>query len=100
MKITRRVLVSIIYLALATGVLIAPATAMSVATAGSAAAASTASAIPLANQQSCSSVGAGTECSSPGNVQIIDSPSAAANYGFAGGFYRGPYPVPFAEGGR
>ena len=97
MKITRRVLISIIYLTMATGMLIAPATAISVATAVSAAAAPTTSAIPLANQQSCSSAGAGTECSSPGNVQINDSPPAAANYGFAGGFYPGPYPVPFAS---
>jgi hypothetical protein len=100
MKITRRVMVSIIYLTLATGMLIAPPTAISLATAGSAAAAAPTSAIPLANQQSCSSVGAGTECSSPGNVQINDSPPAVADYGFAGGFYPGPYPVPFAEGGR
>ena len=44
MKITRRVLVSIIYLALAIGMLIAPATAI-LATAGSAAAAPTTSTI-------------------------------------------------------
>ena len=97
MKITRRVLNSIIYSTLATGMLIAPATAISLATAGSAAAAPTTSAILLASQQSCSSVGAGTECSSPGNVQINDSPPAVASNGFGGGFYPGPYPVPFAD---
>jgi hypothetical protein len=98
MKITRRVLVSITYLTLAAGTLIAPATASSLATAGSAAAAApTTSAIPLASLQSCSSVGAGTECSSPGNVQINDAPPAIADNGFAGGFYPGPYPVPFAS---
>jgi hypothetical protein len=100
MKITRRVLVPITYLTLATGMLAAPATAISLATAAPAAAAPTTSAIPLASLQSCSSVGAGTECSSPGNVQINDSPPAIADNGFAGGFYGGPYPVPFAEGGR
>ena len=46
MKITRRVLVSIIYMAVAIGVLIAPATAI-LATAGSAAAAPTTVLIPL-----------------------------------------------------
>ena len=97
MKITRRVLVSITYLTLASGMLIAPATAISLATAGLAAAAPTTSAIPLANQQSCSSVGGGTECSSPGNVQINDAPPTTADNGFAGGFYPGPYAVPFAE---
>jgi hypothetical protein len=53
--------------------------------------------------QTCTAVsGPDTECSSPGNVQINDSPSAAeANAGpFEGGFYPGPYPVPFDEGGR
>jgi hypothetical protein len=97
MKITRRVLVSITYLTLATGMLTAPATAISLATAASAAAAPTTSAIPLASLQSCSSVGAGTECSSPGNVQINDAPPAASVQGFGGGFYPGPYPVPFAS---
>jgi hypothetical protein len=46
--------------------------------------------------QSCTDVGAGTECSSPGNVQINDSPPVVG--GFGGGFYPGPYPVPFNEG--
>lgn len=49
--------------------------------------------------QSCTDItSAATECSSPGNVQINDSPPAAADEGFGGGFYPGPYPVPFAEG--
>jgi len=50
--------------------------------------------------QSCTDVGAGTECSSPGNVQINDAPPAVADNGFGGGFYGGPYEVPFGEGGR
>jgi hypothetical protein len=51
--------------------------------------------------QSCTDIsGAATECSSPGNVQINDSPPAVADNGFGGGFYGGPYPVPFDEGSR
>jgi hypothetical protein len=46
--------------------------------------------------QSCTA----TECSSPGNVQINDSPPAVADEGFGSGFYGGPYPVPFDEGSR
>jgi hypothetical protein len=50
--------------------------------------------------QSCMGVSAsGTECSSPGNVQINDAP-AAVDSPFAGGVYPGPYPVPWDEGGR
>jgi hypothetical protein len=51
--------------------------------------------------QSCTDIsGAATECSSPGNVQINDSPPAVADPGFGSGFYGGPYPVPFDEGSR
>jgi hypothetical protein len=50
--------------------------------------------------QSCTNIGTASECSSPGNVQINDSPPAVADNGFGGGFYPGPYPVPFDEGGR
>ena len=51
--------------------------------------------------QTCTDVsGPDTECSSPGNVQINDSPSAAQANPFAEGFYPGPYLVPFDEGGR
>jgi hypothetical protein len=54
-------------------------------------------AAPTAAADDCTSVGASdTECSSPGNVQINDSPPAVNP--FADGFYPGPYPVPFAEG--
>jgi hypothetical protein len=50
--------------------------------------------------QSCTdTTGSGTECSSPGNVQINDSPPVTAEP-FLGGFYGGPYPVPWDEGGR
>ena len=38
------------------------------------AAAPTASAAPTLTEQSCAADGAGTECQSPGNVQIYDSP--------------------------
>jgi hypothetical protein len=50
--------------------------------------------------QSCTDIGTASECSSPGNVQINDSPPAVADNGFGGGAYGGPYPVPFGEGGR
>ena len=51
--------------------------------------------------QSCTDISAGaTECSSPGNVQINDSPPAIADNGFGSGAYGGPYPVPFNEGNR
>ena len=51
----------------------------------------------------CANTGGDTVCSSPGNVQINDSPSADEftlpfwDETF-GGAYPGPYPVPFAEG--
>jgi hypothetical protein len=49
--------------------------------------------------QSCTDLsGSTTECSSPGNVQINDSPPAQ-DFGGAG-VYPGPYPVPWDEGGR
>jgi hypothetical protein len=50
------------------------------------------------DSDNCTALAAGNECSSPGNVQINDSPPAAADNGFGGGFYPGPYPVPFNEG--
>ena len=36
-------------------------------------------------QQSCTADGAGTECQSPGNVQIDDSPPAVSNFDPYGG---------------
>jgi hypothetical protein len=60
MKITRRVHVSIIYLALAIGMLIAPANAISLATAGSIAAAPTTSTIPLRGHSGHSGGGSGS----------------------------------------
>jgi hypothetical protein len=81
-----------------TPLLAAGAAAVAIAAAPMAAAATPVPAPTAA--ATCSSAGAGTECSSPGNVQINDSPPAIADNGFAGGFYPGPYPVPFAEGGR
>jgi hypothetical protein len=50
--------------------------------------------------QGCTNVGStAIECSSPGNVEINDSP-AATPAGFGTGEYGGPYPVPFDEGSR
>jgi hypothetical protein len=51
--------------------------------------------------ESCLDIAAAaTECSSPGNVQINDSPPAVADEGFSSGAYGGPYSVPFDEGSR
>jgi hypothetical protein len=73
-------------------------TAAAAVAVGALLAAPTAAADP---DQTCVDVsGPDTECSSPGNVQINDSPSAAQANPFAGGFYPGPYLVPFDEGGR
>ena len=47
--------------------------------------------------QGCTDTGAGTECSSPGNVEINDAPPVVADP-FSQGVYGGPYPVPFDEG--
>ena len=66
-------------------------------TATAAVAATALIAAPTAAADDCTGVGGSdTECSSPGNVQINDSPPAVNP--FADGFYPGPYPVPFAEG--
>ena len=46
----------------------------------------------------CTDTGAGTECSSPGNVQINDAPPAVDPA--LSGVYPGPYPVPWDEGSR
>ena len=54
---------------------------------------------------SCTNTGGATVCSTPGNVQINDSPSVDEftlpywDEAF-GGAYPGPYPVPYAEGSR
>lgn len=48
--------------------------------------------------QGCAAIGPGTQCSSPGNVEINDSPPVMAGNGFGSGAYPGPYPVPFNEG--
>ena len=54
------------------------------------AAAPTASAAPIAGAQSCSVVGnGGTECQSPGNVQINDSPPPVENFDPYGPFFLG-----------
>ena len=56
--------------------------------------------VAAADDQTCQDIGPGTECSSPGNVQINDAPPAVVDNGYNGGFYGGPYGVPFGEGGR
>ena len=43
--------------------------------------------------------GPGTECTTPGNVQIDDAPAAVADP-VLDGAYPGPYQVPFDEGSR
>ena len=48
----------------------------------------------------CNTTGSHTECSSPGNVQINDSLPAQEGNPYVGGFYPGPYPVPWDEGSR
>jgi hypothetical protein len=58
-----------------------------------------------AAQPSCSSTGGGaTECSTPGNVQINESPGGDFTLPYwdetfgDSGYYQGPYPVPYDEG--
>jgi len=50
--------------------------------------------------ETCNTGASDTECSSPGNVQINDSPPAQDGASYLDGFYPGPYPVPWDEGGR
>ena len=50
--------------------------------------------------QACQDIGNATLCSSPGNVQINDTPPVVTIDSFAGGFYGGPYAVPFTGGRR
>jgi hypothetical protein len=77
MKITRRVLVSIIYLALAIGMLIAPATTI-LATAGSAAAAPTTSTtIPLRGHGG----GGSGHFGGGGGGARVGAPSASGTFG-------------------
>jgi hypothetical protein len=83
-----------------TPLLAAGGAAVVIAAAPTAAAATAVPAPPAAaSQQSCSYVGGGNQCQTPGNVQINDSPPAVADNGYCGGgAYPGPYPVPFGEG--
>ena len=59
---------------------------------------------PAAAADDCTTTGETTTCSSPGNVQINDSPTDEPfslpywDEAFGGGYYQGPYPVPYAEG--
>ena len=78
-----------------TAILAAGAAAVAIA------AAPTASAAPAPADQSCAADGGGTECQSPGNVQIYDSPPpvdfdpyggyglALGGFGLGGGFHGG-----------
>jgi hypothetical protein len=56
-----------------------------------------------AAQPDCTQTGSGTECSTPGNVQINATPPVDEytlpywDEAF-GGVYPGPYPVPYDEG--
>ena len=59
-----------------------------------------AAAAPPRPSQACQNIGNATMCSSPGNVQINDTPPAVQIDSFAGGFYGGPYLVPFTGGRR
>ena len=49
----------------------------------------------------CTNTGGGTVCSTPGNVQIYDSPPVDFTLPYwdetFGGAYSGPYPVPYGE---
>lgn len=58
-----------------------------------------------AAQPTCTNTGGATECTSPGNVQINDTPSVQEftlpywDEAFGNtGYYPGPYPVPYDEG--
>jgi hypothetical protein len=60
-----------------------------------------------AAQPDCTNVGASTECSSPGNVQINASPSVDTDFTlpywdevWGGAYTGGPYAVPYGEGSR
>ncbi|HXA91044.1 MAG TPA: hypothetical protein VNW96_21280 [Mycobacterium sp.] len=54
------------------------------------------------DNQACSNTGGDTVCSTPGNVQINDSPPVDFTLPYwdetFGGAYPGPYPVPYGEG--
>ena len=76
-------------LVLATG-----AAAVAIATAPAALAAPTAAANPPQAQESCLELNSGSQCQSPGNVQIDDSPVGPiypyyGDYPFYGGYYGG-----------
>ena len=57
------------------------------------------------SNQTCTTTGSATQCSSPGNVQITDSPPVMADpftlpywdEVWGGGAYPGPYPVPYNQ---
>jgi hypothetical protein len=77
-----------------TMVLATGAAAAAIATAPAALAAPTAAANPAQAQESCLDLNSGSQCQSPGNVQINDSPVGPiypyyGDYPFYGGFYGG-----------
>jgi hypothetical protein len=77
-----------------TPLLAAGAAAAAIATAPAALAAPTAAANPPQAQESCIDLSSGSQCQSPGNVQINDSPAGPiypyyGDYPFYGGYYGG-----------
>jgi hypothetical protein len=77
-----------------TPLLAAGAAAAAIATAPAALAAPTAAANPPQAQESCIDLNSSTQCQSPGNVQIDDSPVGPiypyyGDYPFYGGYYGG-----------
>ena len=74
-----------------TPLLVAGAAAVAIAVAPTAAAAPTTSQ-PSTAQMSCGSVGSGSECITPGNAQINDSPPGVDYYPYGGeGFLLGGF---------
>jgi hypothetical protein len=77
-----------------TPLLLAGAAAAAIATAPAALAAPTAAANPPQAQESCIELNTGSQCESPGNVQLNDSPVGPiypyyGDYPFYGGYYGG-----------
>ena len=77
-----------------TPLLVAGAAAAAIATAPAALAAPTAAANPPKAQESCIELNTGSQCESPGNVQLNDSPAGPiypyyGDYPFYGGYYDG-----------
>jgi hypothetical protein len=75
-----------------TPLLAAGAAAVAIAVAPTAAAAPATASQPSTAQMSCGSVGSGSECITPGNAQINDSPPGVDYYPYGGeGFLLGGF---------